>query len=309
MQIVLHAGAHVTDESRLVKGLLRNAAALADRGIAVPPPSAYRGLLRNAAVAIGMGRLPGEDARRLLLDEFLASHHASLADSVPTGKGQDRPDPERLILSHENLFSLPSHAIDGGMFYRRAVERMTAIAQLFAGDRVELFLGLRNPASFLPALAAQADPVKFGAHLARTEVRDLRWSRLLTDLRKSLPAIDITVWANEDTPLIWGTLLREMAGIEPNVKIAGAFDLLAEIMTHEGMTRFRAYLKEHPVMTEIQKRRVISAFLDKFARPDMIEQVADLPGWTTDLVVELSETYEDDIYAIGRIPGVTLIAP
>jgi hypothetical protein len=31
------------------------------------------------------------------------------------------------------------------------------------------------------------------------------------------------------------------------------------------MQRFAAYLKSHPEMTEIQKRRVISTFLDKFA--------------------------------------------
>ena len=63
-----------------------------------------------------------------------------------------------------------------------------------------------------------------------------------------------------------------MAGLNPGTKIKGSFDLLSEIMTREGMTRFRAYLAKHPVMTEIQKRRVMVAFLDKFARPEAIEE-------------------------------------
>lgn len=292
MQIVLHAGAHVTDEGRLVKCLLRNATAFAARGIAVPHPALYRAPLRDATTAPAAGQ-PSLTRKDLL------------AQITPAGQ----PEPERLILSQDNLFSAATHVLDGGRFYRRAAERLGGIVRLFPGDTIELFIGLRNPASFLPALAAQADAAKFAAHLARTDVHDLSWTRLLTDLRAAHPAIDITVWANEDTPLIWGSLLREMAGIEPNVKITGAFDLLAEIMTKEGMTRFRAYLKEHPVMTEMQKRRVISAFLDKFARPDQVEEVIDLPGWTEDLVADVSEAYEEDLYAVARIPGVTLIAP
>lgn len=294
MQIVLHAGAHVTDEGRLLKSLLRNATPFAARGIAVPHPSLYRAGLRSAITTLHDVADPGPDLRPHLLAQMQAA-------------GQ--PEPERLILSYENLFAFPTHALDGGVLYRRATERLAEIADLFAGDTITLFLGLRNPASFLPALAAQTDRAKFDAYLAITDVYELCWSRLIEDLRRALPAIDITAWANEDTPLIWGTLLREMAGIEPNVKITGAFDLLTEIMTKEGMARFRAYLKEHPVMTEMQKRRVISAFLDKFARLDQIEEVVDLDGWTDDLVADVTEGYEEDLYHIARIPGVTLIAP
>ncbi len=294
MQIVLHAGAHVTDEGRLLKSLLRNAAPFAARGISVPHPSLYRASLRHAVTAQGGAAVDGAAMRRQLLAQV---------------QSDGQPEPERLILSFEHLFAKPTHVLDGGMLYRRASDRLAAIADLFAGDTITLFLGLRNPASFLPALAAQADAAKFAGYLARTDVHELAWSRLIVDLRRTLPAIDIVAWANEDTPLIWGTLLREMAGIEPNVKITGAFDLLAELMTREGMSRFRSYLKEHPVMTEMQKRRVISAFLDKFVQRDQIVEVVDLDGWTDDLVADVTEGYEEDLYTIARIPGVTLIAP
>ena len=75
------------------------------------------------------------------------------------------------------------------------------------------------------------------------------------------------------------------------------------------MQRFAAYLKSHPDMTEIQKRRVISAFLDKFALEEEIEDELDLAGWTKDLMDDMTDVYDEDMLEFQRIPGVTLIAP
>ena len=75
------------------------------------------------------------------------------------------------------------------------------------------------------------------------------------------------------------------------------------------MQRFAAYLKSHPDMTEIQKRRVISAFLDKFALEEEIEEELDLAGWTKDLMDDMTDVYDEDMLEFQRIPGVTLIAP
>ncbi len=75
------------------------------------------------------------------------------------------------------------------------------------------------------------------------------------------------------------------------------------------MQRFAAYLKSHPDMTEIQKRRVISAFLDKFALEEEIEDELDLAGWTKDLMDDMTDVYDEDMLELQRIPGVTLIAP
>jgi len=75
------------------------------------------------------------------------------------------------------------------------------------------------------------------------------------------------------------------------------------------MQRFRAYLKSHPTMTEMQKRRVIAAFLDKFAIEDEIEEELDAPGWTEETIDALTDLYEEDMHVIARIPGVSFIAP
>ena len=49
-------------------------------------------------------------------------------------------------------------------------------------------------------------------------------------------------------------------------------------MSKEGMQRFAAYLKSHLEMTEIQKRRVIFALLNKFALEEKIEEELTLAG-------------------------------
>jgi hypothetical protein len=62
-------------------------------------------------------------------------------------------------------------------------------------------------------------------------------------------------------------------------------------------------------MNETQKRRVIAAFLDKFAVEDAIEEELDVPGWTDDFIEHLSTAYDDDLADIQRIPLVNLITP
>ncbi len=62
-------------------------------------------------------------------------------------------------------------------------------------------------------------------------------------------------------------------------------------------------------MTEGQRRRVIGAFLDKYAIEDEIVEELDLPGWSDELVEQMTEIYEADIDHIADIPGVRMILP
>ncbi len=291
MQVVLHAGAHCTDEDRILKCLLKNRGEFAEIGTAVPPPGRYRRLLRKTVQALEKSD-PAPDARDLLIESILDGESA-----------------DRMLLSERNLFCMATFAVRGATFYQKADGRIAEFKRLFAGDQIELFLAIRNPATFLPALYEKAAAEDLIELLQGTDPRDLFWSELIGRLREAHPDIPITVWCNEDSPLIWGQIIREMAGLNPGTKIKGGFDLLSEIMTPEGMKRFRAYLAKHPVMTEIQKRRVMVAFLDKFARPDAIEEELDVEGWTEELVEELTDAYDEDVYEIARMPGVNFITP
>ncbi|WP_299041092.1 hypothetical protein [uncultured Tateyamaria sp.] len=291
MQIILHAGAHFTEEDRLVRCLLRNKEDFSRRGIAVPGPGKYRPLLKDTIAAL-QDAPPAEDARDVLLDLILDDESA-----------------DRMILSHMFLFGAPRACVRNGFIYQSAPERVAQLSALFAHDEFELFLAMRNPATFLPALFDQAPQDDMQGFLRGADPYAIRWSDTLSAIRSAAPDVTITTWCFEDMPMLWAQIVREMAGLEHGEKIVGGFDLLSEIMSKEGMQRFRSYLKSHPMMTEMQKRRVIAAFLDKFAIEDEIEEELNAPGWTEDVIDAMTDIYEEDMERVARIPGVTFIAP
>lgn len=291
MKLVLHAGVHFTEEDRLMKCLLRNADDFASKGIMVPGQSKYRGILRETLNAMASAP-PSDMARDVLMDAIL-----------------DDGEAERVILSDANFFRTPKTAVQQGMFYPSAPVRMMRMAQVFEQDEVEIFIGIRNPAAFLPILHSKADNTDPEAFWGGRDPRDVVWSDVLDLLRQAVPNVPITVWCNEDTPLIWAHIIRQMAGLADDQKIIGGFDLLSSIMSTEGMKRFRSYLKDHPVMTEHQKRRAIAAFLDKYALEGEVEEELDMPGWTDDLVQEMTDIYDEDVAAIAAMDGVRVLMP
>ncbi|WP_226622624.1 hypothetical protein [Alloyangia pacifica] len=292
MQVILHIGAQCTDEDRLLKGLLRNAGDFHREGIAIPGPSRYRMLLSEAVGALGAEE-PAPEAREVLLDAILSED----ADTV-----------NRLILSHETLLSVPKLALEDGALYRKAERRLQAMARLFAGDELQIFLGVRDFATWLPAMLRATPHQTLESFLSGADPMRLRWSELVLRLRRALPEVPITLWCNEDTPLLWGQILRAAAGIEPDRKITGSFDLFSEIVSPEAMQRFRGFLRENPTVSEAQKRRVMMAFLEKYALPGAMEEELDMPGWDETYVDMLTGLYDEDVWQMQQMDGVRVLA-
>ncbi|MGR3468469.1 MAG: hypothetical protein ACU0CI_11385 [Shimia sp.] len=292
MEIVYHIGAHATDEDRLLGSLAKNRAALAKAGVAVPPTDRYRLPLRELLNAMGPHGRPTEDARDMLLDQILEDQSA-----------------ERLVMANPSFVCIPARVFEHNQLYHLAGARVSGLTRLFPEDDIEIFLGLRNPATFIPAVQAlMPRPARAGL-LERVEPFAIAWSDMLTRMREAAPAVRFTVWCNEDSPLLWSQLIRALAGIDATSRIAGGFDLLAEIMAPEGLGRFTAYVKDHPPQSEDQMRRVIAAFLDKYVLEDEVEEELDLPGWTEDTVEALTTAYEEDLDRISAMPGVTFLEP
>lgn len=291
MQIVYHIGANCTDEDRLLKSLLRNADTFAAQGIKVPGPSKYRRLLRETIQGLD-GRPPAPDTREILLDAIV-----------------DEEECNRLVMSNDQFMCVHRRIFDQGQLYRLGDEKFTGLDAIFHSDEIELFLALRNPATWLPAVFDAIPDDDFAEFMHGLAPADMRWSALVDRIRELIPRATLTVWCNEDTPLIWSQLIREISGVDPLTKISGGFDLLSSIMSEDGMKRFVAYLRSHPPQTEVQKRRIISAFLEKYALDEAIEDEIDLPGWTEETIDFLTQAYEEDCQRIARMPGVNFIAP
>lgn len=291
MRLVLHAGAHCTDDNKILACLAQNQPDAIKRGVAVPRPITYRRQIRDALHELRQGVL--EDSTRF-----------ALLDGMLEGKSADR-----MVLSNAKFFGVPKLAMSGGQFYPGAADRLFYFCDLFAGHDVELFFALRDPASFVPALIADTAPDVAATMLSECQPHALRWSEMIYRIQGVLPGMPITLWCNEDTPMIWEEILREMLGYGPLDPIRGAHDLLKDIMSPEGFRRFTTYIHDHAGMTEVQKRRVIAAFLDKFAVEDALEEEYDLPGWSAELMDSMTEAFEEDVYELERMPGVRFISP
>lgn len=291
MEIAFHIGANCTDDDRLLKSILKNGALLGDNGIKAPGPSKYRRLIRETIQNLN-GMMPAENTRQILLDAIV-----------------DDDTPRRLVMANPNFICVSNRIFDGGVFYQQAEFKIQSLVHLFPNDQIELHLALRNPATFLPEVFRDAKSTDFHAFMQGVAPHEIRWSQLVRRIRACAPQVLLTVWCNEDTPLLWADLIRDLCGLDPMTKITGGFDLLAQIMAPEGMTRFLNYLRAHPPQNEHQKRRVIAAFLDKYALVDAVEETVDLPGMTGEMLDYLTDLYEADVADIARMDDVDFITP
>ena len=290
MRIVYHLGAHCTDEERLVRCLLKNRVPLADQGIVVPSPTRYRKLLRDTAVQL-RGAAATIETQAMVLEQIM-----------------DEEATDRLILSWDSFLSFPQWVLRGTM-YAFAGERIRAFTQIFPGIEAEFHLAIRNPATFLPALFDKQKGKTHMEFMEGTDPMGLRWSDVINQVVAQNPGVPLTIWCDEDTPLIWPEVLRAVADMPEDCALEGEQDLLASLMSGEGLTRMNSYLSSHPPGTILQRRKIVSAFLDKFALPERIEVEVEMPGWTEQVVDELTQSYEEDVYRISQMHGVRFIAP
>lgn len=291
MQVAFHLGAHSTDEDRLIRTLAENPEALAAAHVAVPAPLRYRLVLRDALLG-----LKGNPADPALQDAILAA-------SV------DEDRVRRLVFSHEFFLCVPARVITERGFYTMVPAKLGPLANLFPQAEVEYHMALINPATLVPALLERQKKVDYATMMCGHDPRELRWAPVVRGMVEAAGGRKLVLWCNEDLPMIWPEVMRRMAGLGPEVPLRGEDAIAAQIMTRSGLARLRAYFKSNPPQSVLQRRKVVSAFLDKFARPDAIEVEVPLPGWTEELVAEITATYEADIAEIAGMPGVEFLRP
>jgi len=226
----------------------------------------------------------------------------------------DLDAPEHVVFSSDSFLCVPARAVSGGTLYPLVSERAPWIRNLFPDSPAHFCLALRNPATLLPALQSRfAEQESFDAVLARTDPEALSWADMVARLRAAVPDATITVWCNEDAPLLWPEILALLAGApdDPDLPdtLDGAGDFLAELMRPEGTTRLGRYIEQNAPRSPGHRRRIIAAFLARFARPSAVSATYDLPGWTEERLARLTETYEADVARIGQMAGVRLLRP
>jgi len=291
MEIAIHLGAHLTDEDRLIRCLMRNRAALLRHDISIPGTSSYRTALRR--IAHEMRDTPTDaETQEALLDSLIRE------DTVT-----------RVVFSSDCFLSNHRWAIGRGQLYPDAGEKVKKLRRLFPAAKVEFHIAIRNPATFLPALIEHVGSDGFDQVMGGTDPLALRWSDTLQRIHEATPGCRLTVWCDEDTPLLWPEILREVSGHPDDMVLEGVFDRYQSFVSAEGVRLMEKWLADRPPMTDRQRRKVLSAFVDKFARPETLEVEAGLPGWQPGQTEVLSEIYAQDIDLIAQMPGVDFLEP
>lgn len=291
MQIVFHLGAHCTDDGRLVRALLRSRARLFGHGVAVPPPRHYRQMIRET-LAILNGAAASPEVQALLLETLTESEHIN-----------------RIVLFHENLICLPQRAISEEGLYPMAGRRIGAFRRLFPSYPCEFHMALCNPATLIPALARLPGAGGYDAVMAGANMLRLRWAPTIRAIVAENPGVALTLWCNEDTPLIWPEVLRGLTGLAGTVDLEGDGDLLAALLSEDGQNWLASALSEIDAFDVDGRRERVSEALEAYALPEQMEVDIDLPGWTAAAVEEITQAYITDCVALADLPGVRFLMP
>lgn len=288
--IAFHIGAPNTDNGQLTWSLRKDAARLLEQGVMIRRPGTYM-----KAVT---------DMLRKQDQEFVTDQErdALLAHLVKDN------DVDRLILTSSSFLGVPAWMLSGGRLFRNAGRNAAALRGLFPDNPCAFFLGLRNPATLIGPVFRSQSSRTWQEFAGKADFLNLRWSEVVADIRMRNPECPITVWCNEETPVIWPNILGHVTGLGDRFRFFGELDITRGIISEAGYERLEAYLASRPGLSEAQRERVRELFLTYYYSEDAVEEEIDLPGWSQTLVDHMSETYQADTELIRRMPGVTFLS-
>jgi len=289
MQVVIHAGAAFTDEGQLLASLQKNSAALTESGVAVYGPRRYKQVFKPA-----FDKLETEDP--------FAGSLEKLREFLPNG-----PKIQRAVFSSASFAGEPATALSEGQLYPFAGRRMALLEEVFPDHQIELFFGLINPGSFIPKLLMSLPQSARAEVIRNTDLSCLSWIGMIEDIRDLAPGVQITLWCNEDTPFIWGDIIRGMGGFSDDTALVGQNDLLMSLLDETGQSDVRSLTELNPPLDKASLQERMERIFQDHAQQDRIEEELDLPGWSTDIVDAFSVLYEQDIARLAGMPGVRVL--
>jgi hypothetical protein len=195
--------------------------------------------------------------------------------------------------------------------YAFAGERVRAFTQIFPEIEAEFHLAIRNPATFLPAaLSTGRRRNSYDEFMENgVDADDPALVRRDQQIVTLNPGVPLVIWADEDTPLIWPEVLQAVSGHAEGTALEDTDELLAGIMSPDGLVRMRNYVATHPPQTDD------AAAQDRVGVPRQVRPartgrswISTMPGWTEDMVAEMTALYEEDVARIAAMPEITFLA-
>ncbi|NVK47296.1 MAG: hypothetical protein HWE33_13410 [Rhodobacteraceae bacterium] len=291
-RVTLHIGVHFTADGYLQRSVSANRARLKAHGVHVPAKrhawSVISKMLENLD---GLPPIAEEEdeVRRALLGQSGAQH---------------------LFLADDRWAAPLRESVDGEMLYPGIGERVAAVAELFSGAELQISMALINPAVFMSnSFASGTAPRLLSTFVDQVDPAGLRWRDTVEALRAAVPDVPLLIWAEEDAPLIWPTVMRHLFHLPPEEPVAGRILPLKPLLLEEGFERLKTYLIRQAPETPAQYERAIMVFMDKYGREEALAPRCDIPGWGPEDIEVLTAHYEEDLDALAQEEGVTLLLP
>ncbi|WP_299666163.1 hypothetical protein [uncultured Ruegeria sp.] len=291
MQMVIQAGAHFTDHDRLLDLLQANAAMVAENHAAFWALRPFRKIFRPALK-------PSADR---------PSHQETLARFQKLMPQEQQVD--RAILSSALYLGERASIIMDGQFYANAGQRMAYLDHLFSESPVELFVGLRNPGSFIPKVLMLLSAPEREHIIATTDLSCLSWFSMIEDIRDLAPDVRITLWSNEDSPLILGDIARALVGLPEDVPLDQEYTLLSSLVSDLGKQELQGLIEQQRAPNDPILRERLSQLFQQHALTEAIEEEVELPGWNEEIVAAFTELYEQDLARLQTMPDIRFLKP
>lgn len=289
MQVAVHAGVAFSDEGLVMSSLGANRRILADYRTAVLGPRRSRQFVKVVSDSILQGQ-PDAETRNTLAE-------------LVTGN----PNLNRVILSSDKFFGPRRTALQHGQIYPFAGKRTAYTESLLDGAQVEVFAGLVNPVVFIPKILASIHEDHRQDILASTDLSCLSWLGMIEDLLDLAPQVQLTLWEHENSPLIWGDIIRAIAGLPDEAPLHEEYAFLSSLLTEAGQRHVLDIVRKGDALDRTSRREEMANILDEYARLEQIEEELDMPGWNADIVEAFTDLYEQDLATIRSMSDVRVL--
>lgn len=286
MQLILHLGAHGTDEGLIASWIRRNRTALEAQGICAPDPDVF---VLNVAQAIERDT----DVDPLEREETLLRGLGA--------SGARR----RMVVSAPGLLSGRDTVISPDGFYVTGVaRRLYALRTLFGRCKVTLLLAVRGSVGLLPQILPN-DVDALVATLPMLDGETLPWAQLVGTIRRQMPQAQLVVWRHEDFSGAWPSVLARIVGPGRAVPCEGLLEFAKLGLSSAATVRLQHFLAANPAATASEIHHVAGSLAAEYGRAAQANLIADYPGWAQVTIERLAHGYVTEWGDLLGREGVT----